>query len=141
MYAQRFEDLECWKDARKLTKSVYRLARKPLFRHDKRLVDQITGASISCMNNIAEGFDSGGRIESLRFYKYTRRSTSEVQSCLYVALDQEYIQQTEFDHAYAQAQTTRRRTLAWALSLSRNSSSPGTRDVTRTPEHQNTRTP
>ena len=71
------------------------------------------------MNNIAEGFDSGGRIESLRFYKYTRRSASEVQSCLYVALDQTYIDQIEFDEAYDLAEATRRKTIAWAQCISR----------------------
>jgi four helix bundle protein len=124
MYAQRFEDLECWQEARKLTRIIYRLARKPKFARDYRLVDQITSAVVSCMNNIAEGFDSGLRTESVRFYNYARRSASEVQSCLYVALDQEYVEQSEFDEAYRQAERTRRVTTAWTQSIARGATKP-----------------
>lgn len=43
------------------------------------------------MHNIAEGFDSGMDAEFIRFLKMARRSASEVQSELYLALDRKYI--------------------------------------------------
>jgi four helix bundle protein len=64
------------------------------------LAGQITGAAISIMNNICEGFDSKFNNEFIRFLTYSRRSCSEVQNCLYVALDQEYIGKDEFQAAY-----------------------------------------
>ena len=46
------------------------------------------------MHNIAEGFDSGTNAEFIRFLRYAKRSCTEVQSELYVALDEEYISPT-----------------------------------------------
>ena len=54
------------------------------------------------MANIAEGFDSRTTAEYLKFLGYARRSASEVQSLLYVALDTGKIQQTDFKTLYAQ---------------------------------------
>jgi four helix bundle protein len=101
MKINRFEDLECWKKARELTQMVYQIAAN--FSKDRRLVDQITGSAISTMNNIAEGFDSSGDNDFLRYLGYSRNSASEIQSCLYVALDQNYINQNKFDEIYQNA--------------------------------------
>jgi len=106
MTIKRFEDIEGWREARKLTKMVYDIARKGLFSKDYRLRDQITAASVSTMSNIAEGFDSQSNPKFIRFLGYSRRSCSEVQSCLYVALDQSYINQEEFNEIYNQAKLT-----------------------------------
>lgn len=107
MKIKRFEDLDCWQEARKLVKMIYEIARNKAFNMDYKLKDQITGAGISTMNNIAEGFDSQSNTEFKRFLRYSRRSVSEVQNCLYVAIDQNYINQPEFNKIYSQAQTTR----------------------------------
>lgn len=103
MKIQKFEDLEVWKASRKLTNIIYGFTGKEKFFKDFGLRDQIQKASVSCMSNVAEGFDSGSDQEFARFLIYTRRSSSEVQSELYVALDREYICEKEFDLAYAQA--------------------------------------
>ena len=59
------------------------------------------------MHNIAEGFDSETNAEFIRFLRYAKRSCSEVQSELYVALDEKYISTDEFKDIYEQAQRTR----------------------------------
>ena len=59
------------------------------------------------MHNIAEGFDSETNAESIRFLRYAKRSCTEVQSELYVALDEEYISPNEFKDVYEQARQTR----------------------------------
>ena len=97
---KRFEDLECWQVSRSLTKNIYEFVKRPDFSKDYRLAGQITGASISIMNNICEGFDSKSNKEFIRFLTYSRRSCSEVQNCLYVALDQNYIDSDEFEKKY-----------------------------------------
>ncbi len=104
----RFEDMECRQEARRLTSMVYQLTRAMPFREDQRLVEQIRVAAVSVMNNIAEGFTSQSNTEFRRFLRYARRSAAEVQSCLYVALDQLYIRQAEFETVYEQAAKTRR---------------------------------
>ena len=52
------------------------------------------------MHNIAEGFDSGSNPEFIRFMKMARRSASEVQSQLYLALDRKYITTEELKTSY-----------------------------------------
>jgi four helix bundle protein len=102
MKITKFEDLDCWKEARILVNIVYQHIRSELFRKDYRLRDQITGAAISVMSNIADGFDSQSNNEFVRFLRYSRRSISEVQSCTYIAFDQKYITEQErkklYDH-------------------------------------------
>ena len=59
------------------------------------------------MHNIAEGFDSESNTEFVRFLRYAKRSCTEVQSELYVALDASYISPEEFQAVYEQARRTR----------------------------------
>lgn len=59
------------------------------------------------MANIAEGFDCDSNLETIRFLGFARRSASEVQSLLYIALDSEYVMQSEFAELYGQAQKTK----------------------------------
>jgi len=107
MKIERFEDIEAWKLARKLTNMVYALTRKEAFSRDFELRNQIRAASGSAMHNIAEGFDADSTAEFIRFLRYTKRSCSEVQSELYIALDENYISDEEFREVYDLAGETR----------------------------------
>ena len=107
MKIERFEDIEGWQQARLLTRYVYTAAKKTRFARDYGLKDQIQRAAVSSISNSAEGFDSGSNAEFVKFLRYAQRSCTEVQSTLYVALDQEYITQQEFQSVYTQAAKTR----------------------------------
>jgi four helix bundle protein len=72
------------------------------------LSGQIQNVASSVMHNIAEGFDAGTNPEFIRFLKMSRRSASEVQSELYLALDRKYINQDELTLAYNLATETKR---------------------------------
>lgn len=51
---KRFEDLECWQEARMLVKMIYEAINSNSgFQKDFRLVGQFTAAGVSVMNNIA----------------------------------------------------------------------------------------
>ena len=104
---QKFEDIQAWQEARTLVKMVYQLTNKDKFSKDFGMRDQIRRASVSVMNNIAEGFDCESKIEFSRFLGIARRSAVEVQSMLYAALYVEYINQNEFDIHYEQARKTK----------------------------------
>jgi len=103
MKIECFEDIEGWQIGRQLTSMVYGLTKKDLFSKDWGLKDQIQRASGSVMHNTAEGFDGGSNAEFIKFLRYAQRSASEVQSQLYVAIDQSYINLDEFDQTYALA--------------------------------------
>jgi four helix bundle protein len=107
MKISRFEDIEAWQLARELTRKVYQLTQKQAFAKDYGLKQQIQAAAGSSMHNIAEGFDSETNAEFIRFLRYAKRSCTEVQSELYVALDEAYISKDEFDGTYEQARRTR----------------------------------
>jgi len=107
MKIERFEDIEAWQLARELTRKVYGLAKKPVFAKDYGLKKQIQNAAGSSMHNIAEGFDSETNPEFIRFLRYAKRSCTEVQSELYLALDEEYISSDEFQETFELAGRTR----------------------------------
>jgi four helix bundle protein len=100
MKITRFEDIEAWQLARDLTHRIYRLVQEPKFSKDYGLRDQISRASVSIMANIAEGFNAGSNAEFVRFLGYAQRSCTELQSHLYVALDQNYIGGEIFNEMY-----------------------------------------
>jgi four helix bundle protein len=107
MKLTRFEDLDCWKEARKLVNMVYKAIResKP-FQNDYRLKDQSIGAAISVMGNIPEGFVRRSNKEFIQFLFISVSSAAELQSHMYVAMDQNYITKETFDNIYQQAGKT-----------------------------------
>jgi four helix bundle protein len=104
-----FEDLHIWQAARELVQIVYQYTTQGGFERDFALRDQIRRAVISNMSNIAEGFSAGSDAEFIRFLGYARRSLSETQSQLYIALDLRYITKNDFDIAYQKANTAEKK--------------------------------
>jgi len=99
-----FEEIDAWKEARKLVGLVYKAIKtNENFGKDYRLVQQIQAAAVSTMSNIAEGFSRRGNKEFIQFLFISKSSAAEVQSCLYVALDQEYMTKDDFNQIYKQA--------------------------------------
>jgi len=103
MAIERFEDIEAWQVARTLARSIYEMTGQGKFKRDFGLRDQIQRAAISTMANVSEGFDSQSNRAFIQFLGYALRSATEVQSHLYVALDQEYISRDAFDDLYERA--------------------------------------
>jgi len=97
---ERFEEIEAWREARNLTQQIYHVTRRGAFNRDLGLRDQIRRATVSIMANIAEGFDGGSNREFIRYLGYALRSATEIQSHLYVALDQGYIDEERFRALY-----------------------------------------
>lgn len=93
-----FEDLRIWKEARELTALIYRFTKGGAVGKDFRFCDQIRSASISVMNNISEGFESGYDKKFINFLFIAKGSSGEVRSMAYAGLDLGYFtesQQTE----------------------------------------------
>ncbi len=60
------------------------------------------------MSNIAEGFERGGSVEFAQFLAIAKGSAGEVEAQLYVALDQGYVNQVQFETLRAQIRETRK---------------------------------
>ena len=91
-----YEDLTIWKEARTLCTHIYAFTKKI---RDFGFNDQIQRASVSVMNNIAEGFDRG-RItkdnkQFISFLNMANGSCGEVKSMLYLAQDLKYLSADE----------------------------------------------
>jgi four helix bundle protein len=93
----KFEDIESWKKARRLTNEIYQTSASGGFVRDFGLKDQIRRASVSILSNIAEGFERGGDKEFSQFLAVAKGSCGEVRAQLYVALDQGYLSPELFD--------------------------------------------
>ncbi len=93
---EKFEDIEAWKAAREIAKMIYQCSSKGEFSKDFALVNQIRRASISIISNIAEGFERNGDKEFVQFLAIAKGSCGEVRAQLYVALDQNYIDEKQF---------------------------------------------
>jgi four helix bundle protein len=94
---EKFEDIEAWKLAREITKLIYKISSEARFAKDFALTNQIRRASISILSNIAEGFERNGDKEFVQFLTIAKGSCGEVRAQLYVASDQNYIDENEFE--------------------------------------------
>jgi len=93
----RFEDLEIWKEARRLAKEVHLIAIHTELRSDLRFKNQIKDSSGSVMDNIAEGFERDGNLEFRQFLSIAKGSARETRSQLYRVFDFEYISEQKFE--------------------------------------------
>ncbi len=94
---ERFEDLRVWQEAREIVNLVYRLTARFPSSERYGLASQMQRAAVSTMSNIAEGFERGTTKEFINFLYIAKGSNGEVRSQAYVALDLDYISQTECD--------------------------------------------
>jgi len=108
MKIERFEEIDAWKNARVLVNSIYKICTIEKFKKDYSLADQIRRAAISVMANISEGFARKGNKEFAQFLFISKSSAAELQSHLYVALDQGYIEKVQFDELYQDADKIQR---------------------------------
>ena len=80
-----FEDINTWKKARELTRSIYKITSKGKFSQDYGVVNQIRRGAISVMSNIAEGYERDGAKEFIHFLTIAKGSAAVIQSQLYIA--------------------------------------------------------
>jgi four helix bundle protein len=81
----RFEDLRVWQAAKRQCDRVGELLKRPEFRQQAALSNQMDRASVSVMNNISEGFLRHHDPEFAQFLRIAAASNGEVRTCLYGA--------------------------------------------------------
>lgn len=94
MKIDRFEEIIAWQKARKLTATLYLLFKE---NRDFSFRDQICKASVSIMNNIAEGFERNSDKEFKHFLYIAKGSSGEVRSMIYLAADLNYVDNKTFN--------------------------------------------
>ena len=94
MKFERFEEIIAWQKAKILTNAIYKDFNDL---KDLSFKDQIRRASVSIMNNIAEGFERSSNNEFKHFLFIAKGSNSEVKSMLYLSKDLSYISNENFE--------------------------------------------
>jgi len=97
MKIEKFEDIIAWKKGKDLTLVVYNIFSKC---KDFSFKNQIERASVSIMNNIAEGFERRTNKELKNFLFISKGSAGEVRSMLYLGLELKYITEKDFKKMY-----------------------------------------
>lgn len=120
---QRFEDILAWQKARELVREIYAVSKNDIFSKDFGLRDQIRRAAVSIMLNIAEGFARKTNREFFQFLVIAHGSIAEVQSVLYVAFDQKYISQEQFENLYKMANEVSKMIMGFSNYLRKSSQS------------------
>jgi four helix bundle protein len=85
-----------------ICKKIYPLTLKDPIKKEYRLADQMKRSSGSIMDNIAEGFDRGGRLEFINSLVIARGESGKLKSQLYRCLDNNFINQELFNDLYSQ---------------------------------------
>jgi len=93
----KFEDIVSWQKSRILVIYVYKLFEK---HKDFGFKNQIERASVSVMNNIAEGFERKSNNEFKYFLFVAKGSVAEVRSMLYLAKDLNKMSNEDFNKLY-----------------------------------------
>lgn len=95
---ERFEDIIAWQKSRELTGLLYQAF---CGSRDFGFKDQIQRASVSIMNNIAEGFERRGDKEFKKFLFIAKGSCGEVRSMLYLGIDLKYLKEDDFQKIFS----------------------------------------
>ena len=102
--AKRFEDLEVRQRAKDLTNLIYKYSTDGSFSRDFGLRDQMRRASVSIMSNIAEGFESQTQAMFVKYLGHAKGSSGELRAQLYIARDQGYITEEDFNTMFSTAE-------------------------------------
>jgi four helix bundle protein len=117
MGVQVFTDLLIWQRARQWSKEIFAQTQNELFRHDRRLVEQINDSSESVIANIAEGFGRGTQGEFITFLGSSLGSLNETQSHLCAAYDRHYVDKDVFAQLFAAGTELRKMTVSFIRSM------------------------
>jgi len=88
---QKYTDLEVWLKSRELTNSIYTISKS--FPEAERfgLTNQMRRCAVSVPSNIAEGCGRSSFKETVHFLYIARGSLYELETQLYLSLDQKFI--------------------------------------------------
>lgn len=84
----RFEDLDVWKKAARLSADIYKSLRTL---KDFGYRDQITRSGLSIASNIAEGYERDSDKDRVKFLSYAKGSCGELRTQIYIGMEADYV--------------------------------------------------
>jgi four helix bundle protein len=105
---KEYTDLEVWQECRKLTNHVYEVSRNFPKEELYGLTNQIRRSAVSIPSNIAEGCGRSTSKDTLHFLHIARGSLYEVETQIFIALDQNYITKEIFESLFETVQRCKR---------------------------------
>ncbi len=102
---KKYTELDVWKNARELVKVIYDLTKK--FPKDEMfgLINQMRRCSVSVPSNIAEGCGRQHSKDSIQFFYIARGSLYELETQLYLSIDQNYINSDDLNLCLRKVET------------------------------------
>ncbi len=100
--------MEVWQESRKLANLVYVLTKSFPKEEQFGITSQMRRAVVSIASNIAEGCGRQSAKDTINFLHISRGSLYELETQCFVALDQGYILNEQFDNAFINIQACKR---------------------------------
>lgn len=119
---EQFEDIPAWQEARGMVNLVYQYTAEGAWALDDVLRHEVRESAIGIMTKIAQGYAREDVIEYRRMVSSARGLTAVVKTLLYIAVDQEFLDQSGFDRINASLDSTLRLIDLLANQLKRGSS-------------------
>lgn len=101
-------DLDVWKESRKLAKNLYKITHSFPQTELYGLAAQMRRSVVSIPSNIAEGCGRRTNADTIQFLHISRGSLYELETQIYLALDQEYINNEESASLLMQIETNKK---------------------------------
>lgn len=95
MKIDQFEDIVAWQKSKSLSIKIYTIFKNL---KDFGFKDQICRASVSVMNNIAEGFERKSDTEFTHFLFIAKSSCGEVRSMIHLAFELGYLSREDYQY-------------------------------------------
>lgn len=92
-----YTELEVWKEARILVNSIYQISKAFPKEEMYGLTSQIRRCAVSIPSNIAEGCGRRTSADTTQFLHISRGSLYELETQLYLAQDQSYLKEEDFN--------------------------------------------
>lgn len=103
-----YRDLDVWKLSRKLVNSIYELTKSFPKEELYGLTNQIRRCAISIPSNIAEGCGRRTSKDTIQFLYISRGSLYELETQLFLALDQNFISETHLNEIISQIESCKK---------------------------------
>lgn len=101
-------ELDVWKEARILANEIYSITKKFPKEEQFGLTSQMRRCAVSIPSNIAEGCGRNHPKDSIQFFFIARGSIYELETQLYISLDQKYFEETTLKSILTKLEVTRK---------------------------------